>query len=288
MSHVVAGGARTLHGKGAEMTDHLAAFRCHFKTLCGLVRFDMPSIAEQSLALLTAKGTAEAQALAAANGDMNSAGYQKASKKILQIYHKGVRALKAEDLEEKELTEKAQALATLDLTHQTYEKRYEFDAIDLAKSALRALDTDANWVTGKSGRHGGNKLRQHHGGPRGCFMITADKHTKIATLWAAESNTEELPDDMEGAREIEEEEGEEEDDDDENESALALLIASSGKTLADVKAMDAVAREAHAVKCNNDRAIRAADVTGLAAKMGCPASENTKGKRLEWMLKALA
>ena len=70
--------------------------------------------------------------------------------------------------------------------------------------------------------------------------------------------------------------------------SLALLIASSGKTLADVKAMDAVAREAHAVKCNTDRAIRAAEVTTLAAKMGCPAAENTKAKRLEWMLKALA
>lgn len=248
----------------------------------------MPSIAEQQLALLTAKGTAEAQALAAANGDADSAAYQKASKRILQIYRKGLRALKAEDREDKEPTEKAQALAALDLTRQTYVKCYEFDSLDLAKSALRALDTDANWVTGKSGRHGGNKLRQHHGGPRGCFMITADKHTKIATLWAADNNAEELPDDMDGAREIDEEDGGEEEDDDENESALALLIASAGKTLADVKAMDAVAREAHAVKCNNDRTIRAADVTTLAAKMGCPADENTKAKRLTWMLKALA
>lgn len=119
-------------------------------------------------------------------------------------------------------------------------------------------------------------------------MITADKVSKIATLWAAESNPQELPDDMAGAREIDSEGSGEEEDVEENESALALLIASSGKTLADVKAMDAVAREAHAVKCNTDRAIRAAEVTTLAAKMGCPAAENTKAKRLEWMLKALA
>ena len=94
-----------------------------------------------------------------------------------------------------------------------------FDTLDAAQKALRALATD--WVTGKSGRHGGNKTRQHHGGPHGCFMITADKTTKIATLWKADSNDEDLPDvaDMEGAREIEEEEIE---DDDADEAQLNL------------------------------------------------------------------
>ena len=72
-------------------------------------------VTPEQLALLTAKGTAEAQALAAANGDADSAAYQKASKKILRIYRKGLRArIKAEDREDKEPTEKAQALAALD------------------------------------------------------------------------------------------------------------------------------------------------------------------------------
>ena len=242
--------------------------------------------AEQQLALLTVKVAAGAAALEAAKGDVDDAAYKKTCAMILKVYRQGVRSLKADAREDKEPTDKAKALADLDLTNQEYKARYEFDTLDLAKAALRALDS--HWVTGKSGRHGGNKERQHHGGPRGCFMIKADKVTKIATLWAAESNPQELPDDMAGAREIDSEGSGEEEDVEENESDVALLIASSGKTLADVKAMDAAACEAHAAKCNTDRAIRASDVTALAAKMGCPATENTKAKRLEWMLKSLA
>ena len=143
-----------------------------------------------------------------------------------------------------------------------------------------------DWVTGKCGRHGGNKQRQHHGGPRGCFMITADKTTKIATLWVADTNTEDLPDDMDGAREISED-SEEEEEESENESTLALLIASAGKTVADIKAMDDAAREAHATKCNADRGIKAQSIQVMALKMRCPETENTKGKRLLWIFKSL-
>jgi hypothetical protein len=165
------------------------------------------------------------------------------------------------------------------LTHKTYSKIYQFDTIEIATASLRALSDD--WVTGASGRHGGNKVRQHHGGPRGCFLITADKRTKIATLHVADTNDQDLPSDMDGANEIEESD---EEDDDVNESSLALLIAAGGQTLQQVKGMDEAARKAHASKLNSDRSVKATDVTELAEKMGCPTTENTKLKRLTWML----
>jgi hypothetical protein len=248
--------------------------------------YHMPSIAERQLSLLTAKGVAEAQALSAADGNTDSVDYKRQMKKVLQIYKQGCKALRAEAREDKEPTAKAQALRNLDLTNQDYTKRYVFDTLEAAQTALRALDTDANWATGKSGRHGGNKTRQHHGGPRGCFMITTDKTTKIATLWAADSNSQDLPEDMDGAREVDDEDSMSEDEH-ENESALAVLIASAGKSLAEIREMGEAARKAHAAKCNHDRSIRATEVTSLAEKMGCPQDENTKAKRLAWMLQSL-
>ena len=101
-------------------------------------------------------------------------------------------------------------------------------------------------------------------------------------LWVTDNNTEDLPDDMEGARELSEE-----DDTSEDESTLALLIASAGKTVAEIKAMDEAAREAHAAKCSKDRAINAAFIQVLALKIRCPEMENTKGKRLAWIFKSL-
>ena len=118
-------------------------------------------------------------------------------------------------------------------------------------------------------------------------MITSDKTTEIATLWVADNNTEDLPDDMEGARELSDDSEPEEDDTSEDESTLALLIASAGKTVAEIKAMDEAAREAHAAKCTKDRAINAASIQVLALKMRCPEMENTKGKRLAWIFKSL-
>ena len=47
--------------------------------------------------------------------------------------------------------------------------------------------------------------------------------------------------------------------------------------------MDAAERSTHAAKCSADRSITAKTVASLAKKMGCPADENTKGKRLDWM-----
>ena len=56
---------------------------------------------------------------------------------------------------------------------------------------------------------------------------------------------------------------------------------------AEVKEMNEAARLAHAVKCSADRGIKAPDVTALAVKMACPQEQNTKEKRLKWMLKSL-
>ena len=245
----------------------------------------MTSVEQRQLALLTQKSASLMQALSAAGGDAEDTSYKQQEALINKIYKKGVKRLRAESAEDKELTEKAQALADLNLTGQTYAKAYEFDTVEQVQTALQELASD--WVTGKCGRHGGNMQRQHHGGPRGCFMITADKTTKIATLWVADTNTEDLPDDMDGAREISEDSDEPEEEESENEGTLALLIASAGKTVADIKAMDDAAREAHATKCNADRAIKAAAIQVMALKMRCPETENTKGKRLSWIFKSL-
>ena len=239
----------------------------------------MSTVAEKQLTLLTLKMNGEAAAKAAAAGDFESTDYKKAMKSISKTYNQGMKLLRTERRAAREATPHEQALAELDLTNQTYSAIYQFDTIKIAAASLRALSDD--WVTGASGRHGGNKQRQHHGGPRGCFMITANKHTKIATLYVADTNENDLPSDMDGAREIE---VSEDDDDDVNESTLALLIAAGGQALQQVKDMDEAARKAHASKLNGDRSVQAKDVTELAEKMGCPTTENTKLKRLTWML----
>jgi hypothetical protein len=65
-------------------------------------------------------------------------------------------------------------------------------------------------------------------------MIKVDKQTKEAILSAADTNDEELPDDMPGAQPVEEE-SDDEDSRVENEAALALLIVSAGVSLGDLK-----------------------------------------------------
>jgi hypothetical protein len=111
--------------------------------------------------------------------------------------------------------------------------------------------------------------------------------SRAVQLWVADNNTEDLPDDMAGARELSDDSEPEEDDTSEDESTLALLIASAGKTVAEIKAMDEAAREAHAAKCSKDRAINAASIQVLALKIRYPEMENTKGKRLAWIFKSL-
>ena len=241
----------------------------------------MASVAEQTLALLTAHGIALAQALKDVGNDAESEAYHKRKKLIDKVYKQGMRKLRKEAKEDKELTDHAKELAALDLTNKTYSKAYVFDSLEAAQTGLRSLSDD--WVTGKSGRHGGNKLRQHHGGPYGCFMITTDKESGIATLWVADDNHTDLPENIEGAHEIE--------DDSEDEGGmydadLGLLIASAGKTVEEIKEMDTEARAKHATDCDKNRNIKAADVTALAKRMKCPDAENTKLKRLGWILGA--
>jgi len=82
---------------------------------------------------------------------------------------------------------------------------------------------------------------------------------------------------------------EEEDEADDGEVAtlvaeLNILIASSGKSVAEVQEMDVGARKAHAKVCALDRGIKAAQVTALPDKLGCPASEATKLARFQHML----
>jgi hypothetical protein len=237
------------------------------------------SNATLELELLTAKGTALANLLAR-NPDTDSPAYKKEAKKITQIYKRGVKALKAANEEEKDPTEHQMAIAALNLKKLEYSKVYKFATKEAAKAALRALADD--WVTSNYGEHGGNPWCSRHGGPRGCFMIKVDKQTKEAILSAADTNDEELPDDMPGAQPVEEE-SDDEDSRVENEAALALLIVSAGVSLGDLKEMDEDARTAHAAKCASSRAITAIGVASLAEKMGCPNEENTKGKRLEWV-----
>ena len=76
--------------------------------------------AEQQLALLTVKVAAGAAALEAAKGDVDDAAYKKTCAMILKVYRQGVRSLKADAREDKEPTDKAKALADLDLTNQEY------------------------------------------------------------------------------------------------------------------------------------------------------------------------
>ena len=119
----------------------------------------MPSIAEQQLALLTAQGTALAQALKDSGDDPNAEAYIKRKKVIDKLTKAGMKKLRKEGAADKVATEHAKALEALDLLNKEYSKAYEFEDLAAAQTALRSLSDD--WVTGKSGRHGGNKLRQH-------------------------------------------------------------------------------------------------------------------------------
>ena len=246
----------------------------------------MPSVAEQQLALLTAQGAALAQALNDSGDDAESSIYQLRAKVINKIFKQGMKELKKERSAKKVRTEHAKALDELDLLNKEYSKAYEFEDLAAAQAGLRSLADD--WVTGKSGRHGGNKQRQHHGGPYGCFMITTEKKTGIATLWVAGDNENDLPEDIEGACDIEEES---EHDTGEHDADLGLLVACAGVSIADIKKMSDEEREAHAAKCAKEPNIKANDVLALAKKMKCPSEEgkvvlNTKAKRLVWMLQS--
>ena len=119
-------------------------------------------------------------------------------------------------------------------------------------------------------------------------MITTNKQTGIATLWVAGDNENDLPEDIEGACDIEEES---EHDTGEHDADLGLLVACAGVSIAQVKKMTDEEREAHAAKCAKDPSCKASDVLALAKKMNCPSEEgnvmlNTKAKRLVWILQS--
>mgnify|MGYP007086555388 CR=1 FL=1 len=88
---------------------------------------------------------------------------------------------------------------------------------------------------------------------------------------------------MEGAEVVDESE-EDEGDREYLETELELLIAGAGVSMTNLKAMDGAERSALATKCSADRSITAKAVASLADKMGCSTDENTKAKRLEWMM----
>ena len=213
--------------------------------------------------------------------DTASAEYVREEKLIKRIFKQGMKAIRRAAKKENEPTEHQTALAELELKDQEYSAVYKFDDAKTAKASLRDLADD--WLTPQYGQHGGNTWRTHHGGPRGCFLITVDKITKQAILWAADSNDNDLPDDMEGAEDVDDEEGNDEGDRDDLKAELGLLIAGAGVSLANLKDMDAGERSTHAAKCACDRSIGAKTLASLAEKMGCENEENTKLKRLEWI-----
>ena len=57
-------------------------------------------------------------------------------------------------------------------------------------------------------------------------------------------------------------------------------------SIPDIKKLTDAEREAHAAKCAKDSNCKASDVTALAKKMKCPGEENTKVKRLVWILQS--
>jgi hypothetical protein len=213
--------------------------------------------------------------------NQESVEYLKQEKQINKIFKQGMKAIKKDAKEDSEPTEHQMALADLQLKDQEYSVVYKFADAKTCKTAFRALADD--WLTPAYGQHGGNTWRTHHGGPRGCFLITVDKISKQAVLWAAASNDTDLPDDMEGAEDVDAEEEDDEGDRENLVAELGLLIAGAGVSFANLKAMDAAERSTHAAKCSADRSISAKAVAALAEKMGCSAEENTKGKRLEWV-----
>ena len=213
--------------------------------------------------------------------DTASVEYVKEAKLINKIFKQGMKAIRLAAKTDNEPTEHQTALAELELKDQEYSAVYKFDDAKTAKTSLRDLADD--WLTPKYGQHGGNTWRTHHGGPRGCFLITVDKITKQAILWAADSNETDLPDDMEGAEDVDDEEGNDAGDRDDLEAELGLLIAGAGVSLANLKDMGAGERSTHAAKCACDRSIGAKTLASLAEKMGCENEETTKLKRLEWI-----
>jgi hypothetical protein len=234
----------------------------------------------KKLELLTAKETA-LHDLVTRIPDKTSAEYINKARAINKIWKQGVKALKKDDQVDSEPTDHQVALTALELKDKEYSATYKFNTAKIAKTALRALADD--WITPEYGQKGGNTWRTHHGGPRGCFLITVDKQTKKATLWVASDNDTDLPDEMEGAEVVDESESDEGD----REyllTELELLIAGAGVSMPNLKAMDGAERSAHAAKCSADRSITAKAVSSLADKMGCSADENTKAKRLEWIM----
>ena len=103
--------------------------------------------------------------------DTASAEYVKEAKVIKRIFKQGMKAIRLAAKEDNEPTEHQTALAELELKDQEYSAVYKFDDAKTAKASLRDLADD--WLTPQYGQHGGNTWRTHHGGPRGCFLITA-------------------------------------------------------------------------------------------------------------------
>ena len=233
------------------------------------------------LELLTAKTNTVSAALKAADGDVRNAGYVTAAALADKIYNKGVKRLRKEAKAEKELTEHEKAIEALDLPGQVYSKVFIFEDLNAANGALRALATD--WLTSKSGRHGSNKIRKYHGGPRGCFKITVDKTTLKATLWQAGNNDEDLPASMPGGTPAEEEADTEEEDTASTLGDIGLLFAGGGKTSTEIKAMDKEAQKEHCAKLVKSRDIKAARVQVVAVAAKCPAEITNREKRIEWL-----
>jgi hypothetical protein len=63
-----------------------------------------------------------------------------------------------------------------------------------------------------------------------------------------------------------------------------IYLHFRGKSIDEIKKMTEAEREAHAGKCAKDGGVKAMDVASLARDMKCPGDENTKLKRLVWII----
>ena len=200
---------------------------------------------------------------------------------VLRVFKAGRRAIKKAKREAKGKTEKEQAVADLAFGEVKWVKIFQFEDVMQAKASLwDVMEDPADWVTPKAGARGANKKRSYHGAvDAGKYMITSadTKGTAPVYLWRDEEN-EWKPDGLTGGTSLADEDDVGGIDMEALKADVSLLLAPTGKSWAEVAAMQ------NAALWMKNSTLRAGKMKDIVLKHGDGTLPSDKLGAAQWFL----
>ena len=206
-----------------------------------------------------------------------------------EMHKKATKRLKKEAKADKPVSKRKQKIIDTFAEVEGYKPAFKFaEGWEAAHDALfKSYDKD-DWLTPKAGKEGSNYKKSLHCTQEGdCYMITCNKLKRNgveAILHEATDNENGLPFVMEGGTKMGGNDSGPEDNEEEYMQDVDLLLAPTGKKYKDVHGGTRAETEAFVSEAAKNRDVKAAEVTRVAQKWGCPTDVNNKKERIFWLV----